>query len=673
MAEPFTITFCGDTSLGYYYLERSKHHYPEAYERLRTNPHSFFDGVRPLLRGSDELILNLETVLSHHPGQSIEGKEYPGCDDPDVTVGILRDLGVTAVTLANNHSMDFGPEALLAMIGTLRDNGIAVIGAGRNIAEARQPYRIAATHGGRTRNIYVFNGMRSTRRYAGYGFFATRNSPGIASTNLDALSCEIRTIRAADADAIIIVCPHWQGIDYQDTGNKHRTWCRAIIDAGADHVIAHGTHKSDQIEPCQHGTIFYSIGNFVFNSPGRYASRDAAPYSLVPRLVLDPDTQAGRFHISRIMTDNKATDFRVHPVEQQEQSNPCDLDYTGLEKNTYKADRPFALYFILARELRRLGFATRRIAGVLEARRAGKACTFLETETSFTSLVAFRILKDKGRTREVLADAGINVARGEVFGTHEQERARAFVRTLGRAVIKPADGNKGKGVSVNVGAGEFDRAWESAARRKCRKILVEEYFANGKEARYLVVDGKCVAVSMRLPPRLRGDGRHTISELVDAENAARKRNPNLLNRLLEIDEVRLEGLRQQGYELSSVLKPGEIVTVDSKANLSTGADSVDITDHVHPSMCRIAEDVSLAIPGLDVVGIDILAVNHTARAEATNYIVVEANTRPGIGGHHCPTYGPPRNVARLIAESVSRKLGGTGGGHESADGMGPTE
>lgn len=673
MAEAFTISFCGDTSLGYYYLERSRHRYPEARERLRTRPHAFFDGVRPLLRGSDELILNLETVLSHHPGPPIEDKQYPGCDDPDVTVGILRDLGVTAVTLANNHSMDFGPETLLAMIETLRDNGIAVIGAGRNLAEARQPYRIAAVHGDRDRNVYVFSGMRSTRRYAEYGFFATRHRPGVASTNLDALSREIRDIRAADAAAIIIVCPHWQGIDYQDTGNRHRTWCRAIIDAGADHVIAHGTHKADRIETRRHGTIFYSIGNFVFNSPGRYALKQATPHSLVPRLVLDPDTPAGRFRVDRIVTDNKATGFRVHPVEETAQPNPCELDYSSLEKNTYKADRPFALYAILARELHRLGFATRRVAGILEASRGGRSCHFLETETSFTSLVAFRILKDKAGTREVLADRGIHVARGESFAPHEKERARTLVQTLGRAVIKPADGNKGKGVSVNVGAGGFEQAWAAATRRKVKRVLVEEYFAHGKEARYLVIDGACIAVSMRLPPRLRGDGQRTIAELVDAENAARKRNPNLLNRPLEIDEVRQEGLRQQGLELSSVLEPGQVITIDTKANLSTGADSVDITDHVHPSMCRIAEAVSQAIPGLDIVGIDILALDHTAPAEPGNYIVVEANTRPGIGGHHCPTYGPPRNVARLIAESVSRKLDPRADSPAATDGMAPPE
>lgn len=657
MDKPFTITFCGDTSLGYYYLDKSKSKYAEAYERLQKDPMSFFAGVRSVLEGSDEIIVNLETVLSHAPGQPIDGKEYPGCDDPDVTLRVLKELGVTAVTLANNHTMDFGPDKLLAMIELLQEHGIAVIGAGRNLEEARKPYHIAARTPGGIRNVYVFNGMRSSRRYTEYGFFASKDRPGIASTNLKAMSREIEKIKAIDPQSVVVVCPHWQGIDYQDTGEKHQEWCRAIIAAGADHVIAHGSHKADRVEAYQGGEILYSIGNFVFNSPGRYRSRGADPYGLVPRLMLDGETANGEIDVTKIMTDNKASNFRVEPVDPPGKPASLDRDYARQKKNTYASDRPFSTYLHLEQELESLGFSTRRTAGILEASRGGEACSFLETETSFTSLVAYRILKDKARARAFLDQAGIQVARGEAFDIGDRKGARKLVQSLGRAVIKPVDGNKGKGVAVDIGLDEFDEAWKSAVKTTRKQVLVEEYFSGGQEARYLVVDGQCVAVSMRIPPRVEGDGKSTIAELIEQENAARQKNPNLIKRPLKVDASRLAGLKQRGHELSSVLAPGETVIIDTKANLSTGANSVDITDEVHPSMRRVAEEVALAIPGLDIVGIDILARDHAAPAEAGSYIIVEANTRPGIGGHLYPTYGEPRNVARIIAESVARKMG----------------
>lgn len=309
MVESFRITFCGDTSLGYYYLRRSRKKFSQAYDRLLNNPISFFEGVRPILEGSDEIIVNLETVLSHDPGKPIEGKQYPGCDDPDVTIEVLKRLGVTAVTLANNHTMDYGPDKLLAMIAKLNSNGIATIGAGINLEEARRPYRIEAKVGERVKSVYVFNGMRATRRYIKYGFFAEKDRPGIASTNFDEMEKGIQNIKASDPDSIVIVCPHWQGMDYRDINGNHQNWCRDIIDAGADHVVAHGTHKADKVENFAGGKIFYSIGNFIFNSPGRYKAKGADPKSLIVSLA-DIDGKQG-FTINEIMTDNKESGFRV--------------------------------------------------------------------------------------------------------------------------------------------------------------------------------------------------------------------------------------------------------------------------------------------------------------------------------------------------------------------------
>lgn len=329
MTKPFKITFCGDTSLGYYYLEKGKNKYPEAYQRLQNNPFSFFEGVAPLLEGSDEIIINLETVLTKNPGEPIEGKEYPGCDDPDVTIEILKKLGVTAVTLANNHAMDFGEKKLVEMIDLLRSNGIATIGAGRNTEEARKPYVITLPESGE--KVYILNGMRARKRYIEYGFFAKKNKPGIASTNISSIKKSIDDIRQRDAKAKIIVIPHWQGIDYKDVGEAHRQWCEEILAYDSDMIIGHGSHKKDQVIEVGGKKAYLSLGNFIFNSPGRYAAKEVDPRSIVLSLSFGGPTLIAEDH--EIITDNKLTDFNVKEAKRYNNSDriaPSHLDFKFL-------------------------------------------------------------------------------------------------------------------------------------------------------------------------------------------------------------------------------------------------------------------------------------------------------------------------------------------------------
>ena len=160
----------------------------------------------------------------------------------------------------------------------------------------------------------------------------------------------------------------------------------------------------------------------------------------------------------------------------------------------------------------------------------------------------------------------------------------------------------------------------------------------------------------RIPPAIIGNGVRSIKQLLEAKNALRSRNPHLRSRPIKVDLHRLAILRSQGYDLNSVPPKGQSVLVDLKAGFSTGASSCNITSHVHPLMKGVVERAAGAVGGLDVVGVDILARDHSAAPENGNYIVVEANTRPGIGGHHFPSFGAPINVCRIIAESCVRKM-----------------
>lgn len=323
MSKKFTITFAGDTSLGEWYVRKPGNE--AIIERLDKKPFSFFEGVKPLVEGSNHFIINLETVLSDNPSNFLEGKEYPNWDHPTRMLDILCKLRVTGVNLANNHSMDFGPEVMLYTKSILEAAEIKVFGAGKDSGEASQPLALKLEGERSTKNVFVFAGMSAGRRYREeYHFFAEQDKPGINSLNQT--MCEaISYIRKKDSTAMIIVCPHWQGLDYKWASEKSlvQDKGRAFIEAGADYVFGHGPHMINDIEKYQNGTIAYSIGNFVFNSPGRYKKLNAPPYSLVVRLeIMENNGEWSAVpHFYPIMTDNRRTNYKAVPLKNKRTQN----------------------------------------------------------------------------------------------------------------------------------------------------------------------------------------------------------------------------------------------------------------------------------------------------------------------------------------------------------------
>ncbi|WP_031192991.1 CapA family protein [Mesorhizobium sp. L2C066B000] len=332
------------------------------------------------------------------------------------------------------------------------------------------------------------------------------------------------------------------------------------------------------------------------------------------------------------------------------------VDIPRGDRNEYPNIGKFSTVEYLRREFVQLGFDARVKPPYMFASRLGKTCFAIETETSFTSRVASRLLTRKDYAREIFIQAGLTVAEGYRFRNRDKDRAFQRLKKLGEAVIKPVDGQKGKGVSVGVKPEQFETAWVAATAQTRRGVLIEKRIP-GTEARYLVVDGRCVAVCRRVPPVVYGDGKKTVRQLVDNQNALRRRNPNLGHRPILVDAHRENIIRAQGFNLDSVPPDGQRVIMDLKAGISTGADSQDITEQVHLTMKAVAERVAVVIPGLDVVGVDIIAIDHSAPADQSGYAIIEANTRPGIGSHLFPVYGTPINVCRYIAESCARRMG----------------
>lgn len=328
-----------------------------------------------------------------------------------------------------------------------------------------------------------------------------------------------------------------------------------------------------------------------------------------------------------------------------------------MDRNTYPDIPPLSANALIMGEFAAMGFEARQSGIFVSADIDGTEVLCLETVTSFTSALARKICSQKVMFKRFMREAGISVPLGRVFTESQKDDALSKLQKIAPAVLKPADGKKGRGVSVGVTEDEFEDAWSSALENSpSRRVIVESYFSGGEEARYFVVDGVCIAVCGRIPPTVLGDGQRTLQQLVDERNEYRSTHPHLHNRLIHIDLHRTALLRAQGLDLDSVVPAGKEIVIDMKAGYSTGADSINITSSVHPSMKEIAEKAVGTIPGLDVAGVDILAYDHASPMTDDNYVIVEVNTMPGVGGHHYPVYGTPINVTRHVVEACVRKV-----------------
>ncbi len=276
---------------------------------------------------------------------------------------------------------------------------------------------------------------------------------------------------------------------------------------------------------------------------------------------------------------------------------------------------------------------------------------FRATMTEKTSSIAVDIAGNKDETKRLLSDAAIPVAKGVTVSTLED--VHHAIKSVGfPLVFKPIDGNHGKGATINVKTEEEAIAAFEYAKEYSRRIIVER-FITGYDFRVLVIDHKMVAAALRVPANVKGDGKHTVQELIDKENQDPRRGYGHENVLTEIivDRDTLDLLDKVGYTLETVVPKGEIVYLKSTANLSTGGTSIDVTDQVHPQNVFNCERISRII-GLDICGIDIMAKNLTEPLTENGGVVIEVNAAPGFRMHLAPSEGLPRNVAAPVIDML---------------------
>ncbi|MDR1710205.1 MAG: cyanophycin synthetase [Candidatus Accumulibacter sp.] len=276
-------------------------------------------------------------------------------------------------------------------------------------------------------------------------------------------------------------------------------------------------------------------------------------------------------------------------------------------------------------------------------------------ETDMTSAVAEAIAQDKELTKRLLQSAGVPVPAGRPVADAEDAWAAALEIGIERGaavVVKPQDGNQGKGVAVNLTTREQVLAAYAGAREVSRSVLVERYVA-GLDHRFLVVGDKLVAAARREPPTVIGDGAHSVRELVEQVNADPRRGDGHATSLTKIrfDDIALARLAVDGLDADSIPARGQRVVLRNNANLSTGGSATDVTDDVHPDFAARAVAAAKMV-GLDIAGVDIVCRDVLHPLEAQGGGVVELNAAPGLRMHLHPSFGKGRAVGEAIVANM---------------------
>ena len=272
-------------------------------------------------------------------------------------------------------------------------------------------------------------------------------------------------------------------------------------------------------------------------------------------------------------------------------------------------------------------------------------------ETDASSAIAESIAQDKELTKKLFRMAGLPVPEGRPVKNVDD--AWAVAQEIGLpVVVKPQDGNQGKGVAVNVKTREeLDAAYKIALRYR-EDIMVERYLP-GSDYRMLVIGDKLVAAARREPALVVGDGKHTVRELVDIVNADPLRGEGHSYPLtrIRIDEVAIACLQEQSLDESSVPPKGMRVIMRNNANLSTGGSATDVTDDVHPEVAASAV-LAAQMVGLDICGVDIVCETILRPLEEQNGGIIEVNAAPGLRMHLSPSFGKGRDVGKAVIDQM---------------------
>lgn len=301
---------------------------------------------------------------------------------------------------------------------------------------------------------------------------------------------------------------------------------------------------------------------------------------------------------------------------------------------------------IIVKEARRRGInveITDGKHGFFRLSYGGRSIHCRESLSELTSAVAMSICDDKAVTRRVVESSGINVP-DQIPADVSKERMTDFLSEHGAVAVKPARGEQGRGVAVGLATLDAVDSAIAEASTVSDTVLVEEQ-VKGEDLRLVVINYRVVAAAVRRPARIVGDGKSSVHELIAA--LSRRRSAATGGEAsVPIDAETERTVKQEGYDLDSVLAKGEELQVRRTANLHTGGTIHDVTDNVHPKLVDAAIKVARAID-IPVVGVDLIVKS----PHSPDYTFIEANERPGLANHE-PQPTAERFVDLLFPLSV---------------------
>lgn len=273
------------------------------------------------------------------------------------------------------------------------------------------------------------------------------------------------------------------------------------------------------------------------------------------------------------------------------------------------------------------------------------------TVASTTSSIAVEIACDKEDTKTLLEAASIPVPKGRII--YDEEDLMEAIDYIGfPLVIKPVNGNHGRGATININSKEQAVEALAIAKKISRGVIVEKYIT-GYDHRILVINYRFVAAAQRKPAAVVGDGKSTIRQLIDQVNSDPRRGYGHEKVLTAIkaDEMTMQILEEKNLALETVLEKGKELFLKRTANLSTGGTATDVTDIVHPHNVFMCERIARII-GLDICGIDIMTPDISLPIAEAGGAILEVNAAPGFRMHIAPTDGLPRNVAEPVVDML---------------------
>ncbi|MFZ7156950.1 bifunctional glutamate--cysteine ligase GshA/glutathione synthetase GshB, partial [Avibacterium avium] len=281
--------------------------------------------------------------------------------------------------------------------------------------------------------------------------------------------------------------------------------------------------------------------------------------------------------------------------------------------------------------------------------------------TSKDSYISPLIMENKVVTKKVLHKAGFNVPQSLEFTSAEQAIANYGLFEGRAVVIKPKSTNYGLGITIfQQGVSnreDFAKAIEIAFRED-KEVMVEDYLS-GTEYRFFVLGDATLAVLLRVPANVVGDGKHSVAELVAAKNDHPLRGDGSRTPLKKIalGDIEKLQLKEQGLTVDSIPEAGRIVQLRANSNISTGGDSIDMTDEMHPSYKALAVGITKAM-GAAVCGVDLIIpdLHKPAEPSLQSWGVIEANFNPMMMMHIFPYSGKSRRLTLDVIKMLFPEL-----------------